>query len=167
MRLILASVFVFLSLYACSSISDLSSNQRSISASDQNHFKDAFEINQILGKGMNLGNALEAPVEGDWGMVIQEEYLDLIADAGFESVRIPIQWNAHAQPYPPYTVNTSIFDRVDQVIKWSLDRDLAVIMNIQHYTELMANPNEHLERFFIHLGAVSISLQELSGNGCI
>lgn len=147
MRLLLASVFVFLSLQACSSISDFPYNQKSIPPSDQSHFKDAFEINQILGKGINLGNALEAPVEGDWGMVIQEEYLDLIANAGFESVRIPIQWNAHAQHRPPYTINTRFFDRIDQVIKWSLDRDLAVIINIQHYNELMANPNEHLERF--------------------
>ena len=147
MRLILVSVFILFSLHACSPISDLFYSQKSAFTSDQNHFKDAFEINQILGKGINLGNALEAPVEGDWGLVIQEEYLDLIANAGFESVRIPIQWNAHAQHQPPYTINTSFFDRVDQVIKWSLDRNLAVIINIQHYNELMADPNEHLERF--------------------
>lgn len=107
----------------------------------------AFEINEILGKGINLGNALEAPREGDWGMVIQKEFIDLIADAGFESVRIPIRWNAHAQLNPPYTIEPSFFDRVDEIINWSLDRNLAVMINIHHYNELMESPTEHLDRF--------------------
>ncbi|WP_209388418.1 hypothetical protein [Rhodohalobacter sp. SW132] len=33
---------------------------------DQKHFMDAFEMNKVLGKGINLGNALEAPEEGEW-----------------------------------------------------------------------------------------------------
>ncbi len=128
-------------------MSELFYNQKLNVIADQTHFKDAFEINKILGKGINLGNALEAPTEGDWGMIIQEEYLDLIANAGFKSVRIPIQWNAHAQLNPPYTINTTFFERVDEVIRWSLERNLAVIINIQHYNDLMTSPEDHLERF--------------------
>lgn len=36
----------------------------------------------LLGRGINLGNALEAPREGEWGVVLEEEFFDLIADAG-------------------------------------------------------------------------------------
>lgn len=106
-----------------------------------------FEINELLGSGVNLGNALEAPAEGEWGMVIREEYLQLIADAGFQSVRIPIRWNAHASYSAPYEIEGDFFERVDEVIGWALDRNLKVIINIHHYNELMESPQSHKERF--------------------
>lgn len=112
----------------------------------QNHFMDAFEMNQLLGKGMNLGNALEAPEEGDWGMVIEEEFIQLIKDAGFESVRIPIRWNAHSAINEPYKIHDSFFERVDEVIGWAIDRDLAVMINIHHYNILMETPQAHRNR---------------------
>ncbi len=108
---------------------------------------DPFELNEMLGKGINLGNALEAPGEGEWGMVIEEEYLELISKAGFDAVRIPIRWNAHAENAGPYTIDPEFFDRVDEVINWALDRDLLVMINIHHYNELMEQPAEHRARF--------------------
>jgi endoglucanase len=113
---------------------------------DQEHFMDAFEMNQLLGKGINLGNALEAPEEGDWGMVIEEEFIQLIKDAGFESVRIPIRWNAHSAMNEPYKIHDSFFDRVDEVIGWAIDRELAVMINIHHFNELMETPHAHRNR---------------------
>ena len=38
---------------------------------------NAFAINELIGRGINIGNALEAPVEGEWGVTIKEEYFDL------------------------------------------------------------------------------------------
>ncbi len=32
---------------------------------------NAFEINKIINRGINFGNALEAPKEGDWGVTIK------------------------------------------------------------------------------------------------
>ncbi|HPU43798.1 MAG TPA: hypothetical protein PLS98_06260, partial [Dictyoglomaceae bacterium] len=46
-------------------------------------------------RGVNMGNALEAPKEGEWGVVIKDEYFKLIKEAGFDHVRIPIKWSAH------------------------------------------------------------------------
>ena len=43
-----------------------------------------------LGRGINLGNALEAPNEGDWGMVIQDDYFRHIKEAGFDTTGVPI-----------------------------------------------------------------------------
>ncbi len=65
----------------------------------------AAEINERLGRGINLGNALEAPAIGGWGVVLEEEYFRLIKEKGFSSVRIPIRWSAHAQANPPYTID--------------------------------------------------------------
>lgn len=52
---------------------------------------DAFAQNAKLGRGVNFGNALEAPNEGEWGVTLKSEYFDLIKNAGFTSVRIPIR----------------------------------------------------------------------------
>jgi endoglucanase len=133
---------VFLISSACLSHQDTSSSD--------NHGmipSDPFELNESMQKGINLGNALEAPQEGDWGMVIQEEYIHIIADAGFDAIRIPIRWNAHTENEPPYAVDPEFFNRVDEIISWALDRDLVVMINIHHYDELMQQPEQHRQRF--------------------
>ena len=39
---------------------------------------------------MNLGSALEAPQEGEWGYVIRRDDLVRLKDAGFDTVRLPV-----------------------------------------------------------------------------
>jgi endoglucanase len=107
----------------------------------------AFEQNTRLGRGVNLGNALEAPVEGEWGVTLEEGYFDLIQEAGFDSVRVPIRWNAHADENAPYTIDPALFERVDWVVEQAAQRELAVVINIHHYEEIMENPRVHKERF--------------------
>jgi endoglucanase len=107
----------------------------------------AFEVNEKLGRGINLGNALEAPKEGQWGVTLQEEYFKLIKQAGFESVRIPIKWSAHALQQKPYTIDVKFFDRVDWAVKNALSNNLCVVMNMHHYDEICDEPEKHLERF--------------------
>jgi endoglucanase len=98
-------------------------------------------------RGVNMGNALEAPSEGQWGVVIRDEYFKLIRGAGFDHVRIPIKWNAYADYKPPYTINSYIFERVDHVVNEALKNGLYVIINIHHYEEIMREPEKHKERF--------------------
>jgi len=107
---------------------------------------DPFEQNARLGRGVNLGNALEAPREGEWGVTLQEEYFQLIKIAGFDAVRIPIRWSAHAAATEPYTIAPSFFERVDWAVDQALSRDLVTVINIHHYEEIMQNPEKHEER---------------------
>jgi endoglucanase len=107
----------------------------------------AFEQNRRLGRGVNLGNALEAPVEGEWGVMLEEGYFDLIKEAGFSMVRVPIRWSAHAAAESPYAINPALFERVDWVIEQATRRGLAVVINIHHYEEIMESPRLHKERF--------------------
>jgi aryl-phospho-beta-D-glucosidase BglC (GH1 family) len=58
------------------------------------------EANRLLGRGINLGNALEAPQEGAWGVTLKSRYFRDIKNAGFNSVRIPISWSTHAGTQP-------------------------------------------------------------------
>jgi endoglucanase len=110
-------------------------------------FPDAFTAVQALGRGVNLGNALEAPTEGDWGVVIKEEYFALVKEAGFDSVRFPVRWSAHAAKTAPYTIDPQFFARVDQVVNWALALDLQVVLNVHHYEEMATNPAGNRERF--------------------
>lgn len=110
-------------------------------------FRDAFELNARLGRGVNLGNALEAPVEGEWGVVLREEYFELIAEAGFDAVRIPVRWSAHAAAEPPYAIDEGFFERVDWAIEQALARELLVVLNVHHYEALMEDPAGQRARF--------------------
>jgi endoglucanase len=107
----------------------------------------AFAQNRRLGRGMNLGNALEAPSEGAWGVYLQEEYFALIREAGFDSVRIPIRWSSRADSSPPYTIKPRFFERVDWAVEQALSRGLVAVINVHHYNELMSDPQAHRERF--------------------
>ncbi len=107
----------------------------------------AFERNRQLGRGVNLGNALEAPSEGEWGVVIKKEYFQIMKDAGFDSVRIPVRWGAHAMETPPYTINKTFMDRVDWAVREALKQDLTVMLNIHNYRELYTEPEKHKHRF--------------------
>lgn len=108
---------------------------------------DRLAQGQRLGRGVNLGNALEAPKEGEWGMVLQKEYFRLIAEAGFDTIRVPIRWSAHALAEPPYTVDEDFFQRIDWVIENGLANGLNVVINMHHYEEIFESPSAHTERF--------------------
>ena len=108
---------------------------------------DAFKMNKMLGRGVNIGNALEAPTEGAWGVVIKEEYFDIIKQAGFNSIRLPTKWSGHALVEKPYTINPDFFKRVDTIVSWAVSRNMPIMVNIQQYNELYTEPLAHKERF--------------------
>jgi len=107
----------------------------------------AFDQNVLLGRGVNFGNALEAPNEGDWGMTIQADYFTLISEAGFQSIRIPISWGYHALSEPPSTIDSDFFKRIDWVIQSTINADLIAVVNCHHIAELDADPEGKKEWF--------------------
>jgi endoglucanase len=109
------------------------------------HPDPAFAMNARLGRGVNLGNALEAAREGAWGVVIKEEFFPLIKEKGFQSVRVPIKWSARAQQSPPHTIDPKFFERIDWVVENALKNDLLVIINIHHFDEINADPQGNRE----------------------
>jgi endoglucanase len=108
---------------------------------------DAFSANKRLGRGINIGNALEAPKEGDWGVTLKPEYFKAIKDAGFATVRLPIKWSAHARAAAPYTIDPAFFRRIDWAVEQALANKLNIILNVHHYDEMDARPDEQLPRF--------------------
>jgi endoglucanase len=95
---------------------------------------------------MNLGNALEAPQEGAWGIRLRAEYFTAIKKAGFDTVRLPVRWSAHAGREAPYTIDPTIGQRVDWAIDQALTNGLNLIVNVHHDDEMDTAPDEHLPR---------------------
>src|SRR5262249_6238195 len=107
---------------------------------------DIHAVNKKLGRGINLGNALDAPREGAWGVTLKAEYFKAIKDAGFDTVRLPVKWSAHALGEPPYTIDAAFAERVDWAIEQALANKLNIIVNVHHYDERDESPDDHLPR---------------------
>jgi len=95
---------------------------------------------------INLGGAMEAPREGEWGYTIRQKDLVTIKQTGFDTVRLPVKWSAHTQTKPPYRIDPAILARADQVIGRALQQNLKVILDVHHYNDLMENPRAHIPR---------------------
>ena len=65
----------------------------------------SFEIVEEMGRGINLGNVLSAPTEGNWAFSVYEEYFDQVKDEGFSNVRIPVDFFGGTFLNADYTVN--------------------------------------------------------------
>jgi endoglucanase len=99
-----------------------------------------------LGRGINFGNALEAPKEGAWGVTLKPEYFTAIKDAGFDSVRLPVCWSAHAKAEAPYTIDAKFAERIDWAIDQALANKLNIIVDVHHYAGMDTDPDKHLPR---------------------
>jgi endoglucanase len=115
-----------------------------------------------LGRGINLGNYLEAPVEGEWsgGRVLIEDDLQRIAAAGFKTVRIPVRWSAHADLTFPYAINARFMARVKEVVGWANNAHLKVILNVHHYTKMMHDPESQQAGHILRLQGIWQQMSE-------
>jgi len=79
--------------------------------------------------GWNLGNTLEAlPNEGSWGPLATQNLINSVANAGFNTVRIPCAWDTHANQ-STLQIDATYMARVKQVVDWCYARNLHVVIN--------------------------------------
>lgn len=95
---------------------------------------------------MNMGGALEAPSEGEWGYRIRQKDFTTLKRAGFDTVRVPVKFSAHTDNRAPYKISPELLSRVDEVVDWAIVEGLQVIIDVHHYEELMSNPYVHEKR---------------------
>ena len=112
-------------------------------------------------RGINLGNALEAPTDEDWGVTIQEAYFQTIREAGFNAVRVPVRFSDYTSPAPDYLIEETFFVIVDEVIRWGLENDLIVILDLHHFDAFKEDPEGELDRFIAIWEQISIRYREL------
>ena len=101
---------------------------------------------QKMGRGINLGNVLSAPVEGNWSGAATQQYFIDVANAGFTNVRIPIDFFGYrtegdTSSYnnqenttfegsrSDFIVNSTYLNRVEEVVGWGLEQGLVIILD--------------------------------------
>lgn len=118
----------------------------------------ATKLSANMGRGINLGNTLDARnYEGGWAPAAEEKFFDAYKDAGFQTIRIPITWDAaisktdttpRLSRTAPYNIEEEFFKRLDTIINWGLDRQLIIIINSHHDAWIKDNYNsENKTRF--------------------
>ncbi|RMF44217.1 MAG: glycoside hydrolase family 5 protein [Planctomycetota bacterium] len=107
----------------------------------------AAEANRRLGRGLNLGNFLEAPRGANWGVQVEDRHLAMIRDVGFQSIRLPVRWSDYAGEEPPYRLEREMLERVDHLLQVAHAAGLNVVLNNHHYQGLDADPDAHRQRF--------------------
>ncbi|MEM8804146.1 MAG: glycoside hydrolase family 5 protein [Pseudomonadota bacterium] len=92
---------------------------------------------------VNLANALEARRGEDWGYTIRDADIAAIAAAGFDTVRLPVRFDAWFDG----EIDPAFQARVDHVIRVALDEDLQVILDLHHFDALVDDPAAHGDTF--------------------
>jgi endoglucanase len=98
-------------------------------------------------RGINLGNTFDALTSTCRGLPVLVDHLDVIRDAGFDTVRLPVAWSHRASAHPPFAISPRLLSAVDVMVLAALDRDLSVVVDVHHYDELCADPAAHRKRF--------------------
>lgn len=112
---------------------------------------DAFALFKKIKVGWNLGNSLESYNEGlanhmdsetSWGNpMVTKEMIDVVKNAGFNAVRIPVRWYPHVIDQNTMSeVRLDWLNRVKQVVDYCLDNDMYVILNTHHEDWLESHP---------------------------
>jgi endoglucanase len=104
------------------------------------------DISRCLGRGINFGNALDTG-EDEPGLRLRDRYFGEVREAGFSTVRLPVNWSAHAGQSPPYVISPAFFEQVDWAVSQALGRDLNVVVDVHHYHEVNDAPGGHQPRF--------------------
>lgn len=141
--------YFFLSILACLWLAGCAANPlKDKTPPDKTLPKpDPFAQNKLLAKSINLGNFLEAPNEGDWGVTLKASYFDSIAARGFSAVRIPIRFSAHTALDSPFTIDADFMDRVVWAVDQAEKNNLAAIVDLHHYQEIFATPQKEKTKF--------------------
>ncbi len=92
---------------------------------------DPWELSKKAGRGINMGNTLEAKNgEGSWAPAAKEYYFEDYQKNGFTNVRIPIHWGIRIDG--DGNVDKKFLDRVEEVVDWALSYGLVTIINTHH-----------------------------------
>lgn len=126
--------------------------------------KHAFELNQRLGRGVNMGNSFEANTEAGWGNPWKPEYFKLMAEQGFDHVRLPVNWSTdnRTQATAPFTIEPAFLQRIETVVDEALKNGLHIIINMHHHQELFDNPTANKARFLAQWKQIAEHFQSYS-----
>ncbi|MBW8828341.1 MAG: cellulase family glycosylhydrolase [Burkholderiales bacterium] len=101
--------------------------------------REAWAAAAALSRGITL-SLYAAPREGDWGLSMDERWIDAIAKAGFRSVRIPVRWSNNAAAGPDARLDEVFARRIDRLVDAFLAQGLVVVLGMCNYSQFDGLP---------------------------
>lgn len=109
----------------------------------------SIEFARVLQLGWNLGNTFDSmytpyqgKIEGNdkidklltyrQNPLTTKEMIQEIKKQGFSTIRIPITWHEHVEKKDDYIIDENWMTRVKQIVDWSYEEQLYVIINLHH-----------------------------------
>ena len=108
----------------------------------------SYKLVQDMGRGLNLGNVLSAPIEGNWAPVVYEQYFIDVKNEGFSNVRIPVDFYGNRTSgstdnfstsagtesnyngsISDFTVDQNYLDRLQTIVDWSMGQSLYTVID--------------------------------------
>ncbi|SNR30268.1 cellulase family glycosylhydrolase [Flavobacterium sp. ov086] len=91
----------------------------------------AVQLAAKMKMGINFGNTMESPVEGEWvNSKITKEYVKFVKEKGFNAVRLPTGWVwSHLSDSDKMKIDPAWLARVKEVVQWCVENDMYVILN--------------------------------------
>ena len=96
-----------------------------------------------LKRGVNFGNGWEAQ-PGTWGIEYGVKDVDLVADQGFDHIRVPVAWHFWLADGK---IKPELLAVLEPVLKRAIERKLSVILNWHHYEALVKEPDANSAAF--------------------
>ncbi|MCL1903044.1 MAG: glycoside hydrolase family 5 protein [Oscillospiraceae bacterium] len=92
------------------------------------------ELIKEITLGWNLGNTFDSlRGETSWHNPLTTfTMIQTIADAGFDSVRLPVTWREYLGDAPDYVIDGEFLDRVEEVVGYILATGMYCIINTHH-----------------------------------
>lgn len=112
------------------------------------------EIIKEMSTGLNLGNSFDAFTyaqdktggETGWGNpVTTKKMMDVLAETGFNLIRIPVTWYEELGPAPDYKINIQRLNRLKEVIDYAVSNQMYVIINTHHENSWIIPSYAHYE----------------------
>lgn len=91
----------------------------------------AVQLAAKMHMGINFGNTMESPAEGEWvNSKITESYIKFVKQIGFNAVRLPCGWVwSHLSDPAKAKIDPAWLNRVKEVVGWCVANDVYVILN--------------------------------------
>lgn len=122
--------------------------------------------------GWSLGNTFDAidctwlsdelDYESGWnGTKTTERHIEMLKEAGFRAIRIPVSWHNHVSG-KDHKISQPWLDRVTEIVDCCLENDMYVIINIHHdnNTEFLYPSSQYLEQSVSYVTAIWAQLSE-------
>jgi len=109
------------------------------------------DINDALGKGINLGNIYDQS-----SIPWSDNYIQQVKDLGFKHVRLPVRWDYENRSlqYDPYNIDQEFMNTIRDIVDKTLAAGLKIVVNMHHYDPLIENPAAERERFISMWGQI-------------